>query len=196
MTDSPNAWLDETDYAILADLRALHERLDPPPDDLAERVRFAIDLDRLDFEVATLQDDLLVGSGARGTERARTITFDSDRLSIMVTIVEDRPGVVRVDGWLAPPAALRVELRCATVPESPPLPDAAAGADAAGEAGAAIADAVGAGGSAPADSAARTATADETGRFVFHDVLPGLAQLIVHPGAEGGASVVTPAVLL
>ena len=75
---------------------------------------FAIALDGLDAEVARLGEQLAVGSGARGSERTRTITFDADSRTVMITIADRPDGLVRIDGWLAPAAALRVELR---VPE-------------------------------------------------------------------------------
>jgi len=165
---------DDVDASILADVHAFHALTDPPPADLTERVRFAIaledvDLDGLDVVVSRLQDDLLVGSGARGAERTRTVTFDSDSLTIMVTITEAAPGGVRIDGWLAPPGPLRVELRIA---------------------------------SDRADSRGQsyTMTADDTGRFVFDGIIPGLAQIMVHPtpgsGVDLASRVVTPSLLL
>lgn len=120
MTDSASDPLDVTDQAILDRVRALHALLDPPPSDLDERVRFAIALENVDVEVARLVEDLLVGSGARGTERTRTITFDGESRTIMVTMVDTPDGRVRVDGWLAPAARLRVELRLAgATPDAP-----------------------------------------------------------------------------
>lgn len=87
-------------------------RFDPPPPDLDERVLFAIALGDLDAEVAHLTREAFAGSGARaGGERTRTITFDADSRSVMITVVERGDHLVRIDGWLAPGAALRVELR-------------------------------------------------------------------------------------
>lgn len=117
MTDSSDFPLDHDDQAILDQLAVVHAVLDPPPADLDERVLFAIALDDVDVEVARLSDDLLVGSGARSTERTRTITFDADSRSVMIAIVERPDGLVRLDGWLAPAAALQVELR---LPEPAP----------------------------------------------------------------------------
>jgi hypothetical protein len=107
-------WPDEIDRAILDQLRDTYVLTDPPPAELDERVRFAIALENIDVEVARLQEDLLIGSGARGEDRARTITFDCDSLTIMITIVDLGGDRVRLDGWLAPAARRRVELR---VPE-------------------------------------------------------------------------------
>ena len=106
-------WPDDVDRAILRQLRDTYVLTDPPPAELDERVRFAIALENLDVEVARLQEDLLIGSGARGEDRTRTITFDCDSLTIMITIVDLGDDRVRLDGWLAPAARRRVELRVA-----------------------------------------------------------------------------------
>ena len=106
-------WPDDIDRAILSQLRDTYVLTDPPPSELEERVRFAIALENIDVEVARLQEDLLIGSGARGEDRTRTITFDCDRLTIMITIVDVGDDRVRLDGWLAPAARRRVELRAA-----------------------------------------------------------------------------------
>lgn len=120
MTDPAGEPLDETDQTILDQVRALHYHLDPPPADLDERVQFAIALENIDVEVARLVEDVLVGSGARGAERLRTITFDGESRTIVITMADTPGGRVRVDGWLAPAARLRVELRRAgATPEAP-----------------------------------------------------------------------------
>ena len=106
MTGPEGVPLDELDRQILAGLG----RLDPPPPDLDERVLFAIALDDLDVQVARLTAEV-AGAGARASERTRTITFDADSRTVMITIVERTDNLVRIDGWLAPGAALRVELR-------------------------------------------------------------------------------------
>jgi len=117
MQDSADLPLDERDQEILDRLAAVHALADPPPADLDERVSFAIALDAVDAEVARLSEQLAVGSGARGTERTRTITFDADSRTVMITVVDRPDGLVRIDGWLAPAAALQVELR---LPEPAP----------------------------------------------------------------------------
>jgi hypothetical protein len=61
--------------------------------------------------VARSSEELVASSGARGTERTRTITFDADSRAVMITVATRADGLVRIDGWLAPVAALRVELR-------------------------------------------------------------------------------------
>jgi hypothetical protein len=159
MTDTDDGPIDEVDMEVLDRVARVHALLDPPPADLDERVRFAIALDSLDIEVARLSEERLVGSGARGSDRTRTITFDCESRTVMVTVVDRADGLVRIDGWLAPPAVLRLELR--------------------------------------SGAGSRTATSDDTGRFVFDGIAHGLAQLIVHPPDPGGGNkVVTPALLL
>jgi hypothetical protein len=111
--DAAGERLDETDRAILDHVRTAHALVDPPPGDLNARVRFAIALENADIELARLADDVLVGSGARSTERTRTMTFDADSLTVMVAVADITDAELRLDGWLAPAGALRVELRIA-----------------------------------------------------------------------------------
>jgi hypothetical protein len=112
-TQAEGQWPDEIDRAILDQLRDTYVLTDPPPAELDERVRFAIALENIDVEVARLQEDLLIGSGARGEDRTRTITFDCHSLTIMITIVDIGDDGVRLDGWLAPAARRQIELRVA-----------------------------------------------------------------------------------
>lgn len=109
--DPLGAWPDELDAEILAGLRGLHARLDPPPAGMAEQMLLAMALADLDAELAAVSDERLAGSGARAAEQTRTITFDAVSLTVMVAVVERTDDRVRLDGWLAPAAALRVELR-------------------------------------------------------------------------------------
>ncbi len=103
--------LDGDDQAILDRLAEIDGLLDPPPADLDERVRFVLAFGDIDAELARLSRDQPVGSGARASERTRTVTFDANSRTIMITIVERPDGSVRLDGWLAPAATLVVELR-------------------------------------------------------------------------------------
>jgi hypothetical protein len=104
--------LDDTDFAILAGLRDMFQAADPMPPDLPERIRFSLALRDLEVEVARLvadEDQELIA--ARGPEQSRTITFDSDSLTIMIRIDLNRDGTARVDGWLAPPQNREVEMK-------------------------------------------------------------------------------------
>jgi len=100
------------DDSLLESIRRLFEVADPMPPDLPERIKFMFALRELDAEVARLvMAEAEAGLAARGAEESRTITFDSDSLTIMIRI-DANPGTsVRVDGWLAPPQCRRVEIR-------------------------------------------------------------------------------------
>ncbi|WP_375423762.1 hypothetical protein [uncultured Friedmanniella sp.] len=103
--------LDGSDLALLNSLRALYDERDPVPDGLAARIEFRLTLDALEAEVATLTQIDLAAAGARtATEAVRTVTFTSESLTTMVTITPQDGGTVRVDGWAAPGAGVRVEL--------------------------------------------------------------------------------------
>lgn len=104
--------LDERDLEILIALAEAHELLDPMPPLLADVVLFALDAHDSDAELARLVETELVGAaGTRGVEHARTVTFSSDHLTVMVTLQPRRDGSTRIDGWAAPGGALRAELR-------------------------------------------------------------------------------------
>lgn len=100
------------DRDLMDELRTMWEVVDPPPPDLALRTLFLLELDNLEFELMSLQA-VLTGEGARGAETASTITFASENLTVMVTVSPSGPQQRRLDGWIAPSAALRLELRTA-----------------------------------------------------------------------------------
>jgi hypothetical protein len=107
-----NEPLDERDLLILSELRELFDAADPVPATLTARVCFALELEDIDAEVSLLHESWdLVGAGTRGDGESRTVTYDSEHLTIMVTLTPAGDGTYRLDGWLAPPAAHRVELR-------------------------------------------------------------------------------------
>jgi hypothetical protein len=101
--------LDETDVLLLAELRELWTEADPVPPHLTRQVSFALDLTRLDAEVARLvqaeQPELV-----RGGE-THSISFETDALSVMVGVSVGPDRTVRLDGWLAPPGPHRVIAR-------------------------------------------------------------------------------------
>ncbi|RIJ76478.1 hypothetical protein D1871_12125 [Nakamurella silvestris] len=109
--------LDERDLQILIELAEVHELLDPVPPLLAEVVLFGLGAHDSDAELARLVESEMVGAGSRGgtrgVEHARTVTFSSDHLTVMVTLQPRRDGSTRIDGWAAPGGALRAELRVA-----------------------------------------------------------------------------------
>jgi len=116
LADEP---MDPDDFAVLNSIRAYYDEHDPVPDGLVERIQFELTLDALEAEVATLTQLDLATAGARGgsaTEAVRTITFTSESVTTMVTISPSAEDLVRVDGWAAPGAGIRVELLLADGP--------------------------------------------------------------------------------
>lgn len=109
----PDTPLDDVDAAVMADLRQYWDTVDPVPSWLVNQVEFAVGLDAIDVEVARLVE---IGqlAATRTEEPTPTITFRSDRLNIMITIGPGKEGHIRIDGWLAPAATHRVELRTTT----------------------------------------------------------------------------------
>ncbi|HSV37784.1 MAG TPA: hypothetical protein VLI04_03405 [Nocardioidaceae bacterium] len=114
IVDAAERPLDENDVALLAEVQRLYDEADPVPEDLVERVQFALALDEIYAEVALLtrmpMDALAVrGEAVTGT-RTETLTFSAERLTAMVTVsrMGDR---LRIDGWIAPPVGLEVRLR-------------------------------------------------------------------------------------
>jgi hypothetical protein len=171
VSTDPGAPLDDLDAAILDQLHEAYAQLDPPPPSLAEQVCFALELENIDVEVAQLRDDTLIGSGARGASRSRTLTFETDEVSLLISVTELGTGLVRLDGWLAPAGFGQIELRTA-------------------------ADGVTAGPGGQA-SAAGHVTPDEAGRFLFDGLRPGLVQLRIEPlSGQAGRSVITPSIRL
>jgi hypothetical protein len=108
----PDEPMDQVDLAILDGIREIFALTDPMPADLPERIRFSLAMRDLEAEVARIaaeEDPRLLA--ARGAEQSRTITFDSDSLTIMIRIDSNKNGTVRIDGWLAPPQCREIEMQ-------------------------------------------------------------------------------------
>ena len=108
--------LDDVDLGLLDDIRNLFQDVDPMPADLPERIRFFLSLRDLEIEMAHLAEENLSAAGVRGTEQSRTITFDSESLTVMIRVDPNRDGTVRVDGWLAPPQRREIEMKTVADP--------------------------------------------------------------------------------
>ena len=112
--------VDDVDVAALAGVRRVLELVDPVPAGLVERSLLSMSLASLDAQLMDLLelDDLHAdagegalrhqGAGASATT-ARTVTFTSASLSMMITLTT-HDGTVRVDGWVSPPRELDVVL--------------------------------------------------------------------------------------
>lgn len=103
--------MDNTDAATLALLRTALEAHDPPPRGLAERISFAMTVRALEAEVAQLTSGRLEAS-VRSTayDRATSLTFGSDSLSIMISLDDLGEGRTRITGWTSV-GGVEVELR-------------------------------------------------------------------------------------
>jgi hypothetical protein len=106
----PDGAIDAVDLTVVDLVQDYYAATDPVPHGLLERIDFALELLDVDDEVARLQDDRYDTAGVRSAEHSRTVTFDSESLTI---VIQASPigSVVRVDGWLAPPAARPIRLR-------------------------------------------------------------------------------------
>ncbi len=108
---TPDPPLGSDGSQTLDSIRELFQSTDPMPSDLPERIRFALALRHLEVEVARVAaaDDRAVA--VRGTEQSRTVTFDSDSLTIMIRIDANPDGTARIDGWLAPAQCREIEMK-------------------------------------------------------------------------------------
>lgn len=104
------------DATVLARLRRMWERADPAPDDLADRVLFALELEDLDteFELLRLTErgDAAVGARASRQSDVTSITFSGPSLTVMLAVGASGERR-RVDGWLAPAGPSRVVVHSA-----------------------------------------------------------------------------------
>src|SRR5215469_13546010 len=111
--------LDSIDEEILSQIRDAYTAADPMPPDLPARISFSLALRDLEAEVARLGDrESEPALASRGAEQSRTVTFDSDSLTIMIRIDSNGDGTVRVDGWLAPPQRREIEMKTESSPLS------------------------------------------------------------------------------
>ncbi|WP_248964616.1 hypothetical protein [Sphaerisporangium perillae] len=108
--------LDAADLSVLDEIKAMYSAVDPVPATLVDRLQFALDLESYEIDVLRPYEEVGPAAGARGGEEARTITFDSDDLTIMISASVQNARTVRVDGWLAPPGDHLVELRTSEGP--------------------------------------------------------------------------------
>jgi hypothetical protein len=104
--------MDTIDFAILDGIREVFSQADPMPAGLPERIKFTLAMHRMEAQVARIVagDEPRLAS-VRGEEHSRTVTFDSDSLTIMIRIDQEKDGMVRIDGWLAPPQRREIELQ-------------------------------------------------------------------------------------
>jgi len=106
--------LDDVDDANLARIAAFYAESDPVPPHLTDELIFAISLEAMHAELATLVEQDLAMATARSAVQpteVKTLTFSSDSLTTMVTISLSGPDRLRIDGWAAPGAQASIEMR-------------------------------------------------------------------------------------
>lgn len=110
--------LDSCDERILSVINELHQRDDPMPTDLNERVQFVLELEaELDARVARISrsTELVLTRGDAGLTVGQgdpaTVTFDCEAVTVMVTPRPSALGELRLDGWIGPEGGYEVELR-------------------------------------------------------------------------------------
>jgi hypothetical protein len=103
--------LDAVDLHLLDVLRHIHQDLDPVPGDLVDRVKFAMTVAALEADVAEIVSSATLET-VRGTDydRADTVTFASDGLSVMVSIEHGATTRSDIVGWVSE-GDVEVELR-------------------------------------------------------------------------------------
>lgn len=107
--------LDLEDAGILAQLRDVFELLDPVPDGLVDRIQLALELEDWDGRLTELELVSLVGATVRGAVETETnaptatYTFASQGLTVVLRVA-GIAGDRRLDGWVAPGRAYRVEI--------------------------------------------------------------------------------------
>ena len=90
-----------SDAALLAELRALWEQLDPAPADLADQVIAALAIEDFDheWELLSLVTDAGL-SAIRGDSDTLTLQFSDGSTGVVLHVVGAGEGLRRVDGWV------------------------------------------------------------------------------------------------
>ncbi len=94
-----------SDVALLSDLRAMWQALDPVPVGLADRMVAAVAIEDLTREWTVLS--LVGGEGlaaVRGESDTLMLQFSDGTSSVLVHVSMTEDGRRRVDGWIDPPA--------------------------------------------------------------------------------------------
>lgn len=107
--------VDDRDRDLLAGIARAAAALDPMPPGLVERATFAVALEELVVEVASITEATRTGgdlAGVRGTEdQAMTMTFTADDMAVTIAVVESARDRRRMDGWITSDTPVTVTLR-------------------------------------------------------------------------------------
>lgn len=104
-----------SDGGLLAELRVMWQDRDPMPAGLVAAVLTsiaALDLDE-EYELLVLVEATQRLAGVRGAAEARTFTFSSEQVTVMLRVSDLADGRRRLDGWISPPAVLDIQVSCA-----------------------------------------------------------------------------------
>ena len=99
MNDDPLGPLAGDDLELLGGISRAQDALDPLPAGLLERLEFAISLELLNAELATLTDSELLTTRSDEDVLTDMITFTASSTSLMIVLSPDQDGV-RIDGWV------------------------------------------------------------------------------------------------
>lgn len=100
--------MDAIDDDILTHIAEMFDAIDPPRDDLADEILFAMSLAALDAELASLEDASVPALRTDSARPTDTVTFTSSALQLMVSATHLADGL-RIDAWITG-GGLRVDL--------------------------------------------------------------------------------------
>lgn len=107
---NPDRPIDDADLASLELLASAWRRRDPLPDRLVSRITFAVALDEVYAEVASIQRQGAgeAMAGVRGVDVGPSspgMSFSTSEVT-MTIMTSPSGGGIRIDGWLTPDAAI------------------------------------------------------------------------------------------
>ncbi|MER7798012.1 hypothetical protein [Microbacterium sp. NPDC096154] len=100
---------EEEDRETLAALRRMWERVDEPPQDLAERMIAAVAVDDVSREYALLTEVTAGQAAVRSEQERLTLQFSDEATSVLLHVSATESGNRRIDGW-SEPAVLAARL--------------------------------------------------------------------------------------
>lgn len=107
--------LDDRDRDLLAGIARAAAALDTLPAGLVERATFAVALEELEVEVASIRESTRPDrdvAGVRGTDDpATTMTFTAGEVALTIAVVASGQGRHRMDGWITSEHPVTVTLR-------------------------------------------------------------------------------------
>ena len=110
--DGSSDALTEEELGLLDELRGLYTELDAMPPNLVAHTHFALELDDVGFQLARPDPHReFAGAASRGADQAQYIPFESDVLTMIVSVGRNDDDTRRVDGHVTPPGVHSVRIR-------------------------------------------------------------------------------------